>query len=210
MFAGIVEAVGTVETITPRRSGLSVLIRTPKGWKLQTGQSVAVDGICTTVVGKDARLFCIELMPQTLQKTTARMWRKGTRVNLERSLRFGNRIEGHFVQGHIDARAKVASVLKNKKHGHVLTVLLPQTLMRFIPLHGSLAVNGVSLTITRARKRRISVALIPHTIAHTNLGTLAKGDDVNIEVDLAARYILSGRGYARLTRDATKTLRKRN
>jgi len=82
--------------------------------------------------------------------------------------------------------------------------------MRYVTLHGSLAVNGVSLTVARINGRRVTMALIPHTLSHTNLGALKKGDAVNVEVDLAARYLLSGRGYARLTRDAKKTLRKRN
>src|SRR3989338_7879443 len=204
MFAGIVETTAPIRAARPARGARMVSIEKPQRWKLAKGESISVDGICTTVLSSTPRSFSVSYMPETLRKTTAGTFIKGKRVNLERSLSLSSRVEGHFVTGHIDARSQVATTPKRARQGFFLT------LMRYVTLHGSLAVNGVSLTVARINGRRVTMALIPHTLSHTNLGALKKGDAVNVEVDLAARYLLSGRGYARLTSDAKKTLRKRN
>jgi len=210
MFAGIVETTAPIRAARPARGARMVSIEKPQRWKLAKGESISVDGICTTVLSSTPRSFSVSYMPETLRKTTAGTFIKGKRVNLERSLSLSSRVEGHFVTGHIDARSQVATTPKRARQGFFLTLILPSALMRYVTLHGSLAVNGVSLTVARINGRRVTMALIPHTLSHTNLGALKKGDAVNVEVDLAARYLLSGRGYARLTRDAKKTLRKRN
>jgi riboflavin synthase len=196
MFTGIITA--TAKVLEAKRAGdiVRVSIEKPKAWKLTLGESIAVDGICSTVVAKSAKAFAVEYMPETLKKTTAGAFAKGTVRNLERSLTLGTLIDGHLVQGHVDARANVASIVKGKD-GYLISFTLPQSLLPYSAEHGSIAINGVSLTIARKKGKTITVALIPHTLAHTNLGGLKKGDDVNIEVDLVARYLGTLMRYGR-------------
>jgi riboflavin synthase alpha subunit len=167
-----------------------------------------VDGICSTVVKAAPAFFEVEYVPETLARTTARSFEKGTLVNLERSLRWGDPIEGHIVQGHVEGRGIIAGILEMGK-GRELTVALPAPLAKGTPLKGSLAVNGVSLTVARKRHRLVTLALIPYTLAHTNLGRLAVGDEVNIETDALARGWRSGSAWDRVTVHAPKRVRTR-
>jgi riboflavin synthase len=203
MFTGIIEAKGKIRSASLRRGLLTVRIDKPKGWKLKKGESISIDGICSTVVGFDAKSFSVEYMEETLSKTTARDFKKGTVVNLERSLTLQSRLDGHMVQGHVDNRARVSSVEKG-----LVSIDLPRQLVPFAALHGSIAINGVSLTIARTKGNTITVALIPFTISRTNLGALAKGDFVNVEVDLLARYSANILKHARLMHHAKKKSRK--
>jgi 3,4-dihydroxy 2-butanone 4-phosphate synthase/3,4-dihydroxy 2-butanone 4-phosphate synthase/GTP cyclohydrolase II len=132
--------------------------------------------------------FDVEYMPETLTKTTATQFKKGRTVNLERSLTFGQRIDGHPVQGHVDLAAPLREV-GTKGASRELTFKLPAQVARRVALHGSIAVNGVSLTVARKHGPNVTVALIPHTIKETNLGALAVGDTVNIETDHSAAYL---------------------
>ena len=183
MFTGIVER-AKVASAQKRGPVQRVRIGKPHGWKLAEGESVAVDGICSTVVALSGASFDVEYMLETLSRTTARSFARGTEVNVERSLTFGDRVHGHFVAGHVDACGRVEEANKG-----VLSVTVPRPLMRFIAPKGSITVNGVALTVTTKSGAGFSVALIPYTLAHTNLGTLARGDSVNIEIDLLARYM---------------------
>ncbi len=185
MFTGIIEATAPIVLVS-REGTLHVRIKTPRGWKLARGESINVDGICSTVIKNERDTFSIRYTPTTLRKTTAAFFDKGVKVNLERSLRYGNRMSGHFVLGHVDARATVTGVTRGKNA--ILTIALPRPLRRFVVLRGSVAINGVSLTIASVSPPSFSVALIPYTTAHTTLGKLEKGDVVNIEVDVLARY----------------------
>jgi riboflavin synthase len=190
MFTGIIEAKAGAISITAYRGGKRVRIKKPKGWKLGDGQSVNIDGVCSTVVAKDAKSFSVEYMPETLSKTAAGNITKGSELNLERSLMLHTRIDGHLVQGHVDTKGVVTEIKKIGMN-HLVTVRIPKSLIKFVALHGSITVNGVSLTVARRAKDSATIALIPHTLSHTNLGALKKGDEVNIEVDLVARYILN-------------------
>lgn len=171
---------------------LCVDVALPRDWKLAIGESVSVDGICSTIVAMNSRLFSVEYMPETLKKTTAAAFASKRVVNLERSLKWNERVHGHVVAGHVDAKGRVVS-FDNVGRSKRLVVRVPLGLSRFIAARGSIAINGVSLTIVAAQKGRVEVALIPHTLAATNLANLKRGDEVNVECDLLARYALNAR-----------------
>jgi len=192
MFSGIIEAQEMVVSTEASGKCKRVRIQKPRSWRLSRGESISVDGICSTVVAKSASSFDVEYMPQTLEKTTARLLKEGTIVNLERSLRYGDRIHGHFVAGHVDTICHVFNV-ERKGRSRVISIKIPQELSAYIVPRGSVAVNGVSLTVAEKSRGRFSVALIPHTLKMTNLVTLKRDDVVNIEVDMLARYKGSGR-----------------
>ena len=190
MFTGIVQK--TVSIISTRNTGglRCVHIKTPARWRLSSGQSVAVDGICSTVARKGNGFFEVEYVHETLMKTTAGKFIKGKKVNLERSLKYGGFIDGHFVQGHVDTRGRVVAIVERGKAKEYV-VSLPRALMPFIVRKGSVAVNGVSLTVARRGEASFTIALIPHTLASTNLVSLNIGDEVNIETDMLARYAVA-------------------
>ena len=171
---------------------MRVMIEKPRGWTLKKGESVAVQGICSTVVETRVGAFVVEYMPETLVTTTARLFVKGMPVNLERSLRFGGCVEGHFVQGHVEARSRVMRT-QAKGASREITIAIPQPLMRFIAPKGSIAIDGVSLTVAQKGARSVMVAIIPHTLRTTTLGALSKGDFVNIETDMLARQLVAAR-----------------
>lgn len=185
MFTGIIEAKGKVRAARTRDGSLAVTVTHPRGWKLAIGGSIAADGICLTVTKRGAGAFSAKLMPETLRKTTGGAWKAGRVVNLERPLAFGSPLDGHLVQGHVEGRAEVTSVSREGR-SRLLTLRLPAGLRKRAALHGSITVNGVSLTLARVRGGEATVALIPHTLARTNLGLLAAGDEANVETDFIA------------------------
>lgn len=191
MFSGIIETQGKIISTEDAGKCRRVRIQKPRSWKLALGESVSVDGICSTVVAKTASSFDVEYMPQTLRHTTAAQFQSKRMVNLERSLRYGDRIHGHFVAGHIDTRANIQGV-KKRGRSRLVLVSLPRELSKFVVARGSVAINGVSLTVAKKTHGFFAVALIPHTLAKTNLGDVQRGDDVNIEADMLARYRGSG------------------
>jgi len=192
MFTGIVQKMAPLLSVTPLGACLRVRIRKPLGWKLALGQSIAVDGVCSTVVSCKLDFFEVEYMPETLAKTTAKMFKKNRLVNLERSLALKDFVDGGLVQGHIDARSTVERVEKIGETA-LLEITIPGVLKKYIAPIGAVTVNGVSLTVARVKKDTFSVALISYTMAHTNLGLLKKGDVVNVEVDILARYVVNAR-----------------
>jgi riboflavin synthase len=196
MFTGIVTATSKVTSAQKRGKEKRVGITIPRGWRLKKGESVAIDGICTTVVAMSRSVFEVDYMQTTVAKTTAGGFKKGRVVNLERPLAYRGRVDGHFVLGHVDGRGMVQQV-KNQK----VKIKIPKDFAQYVTPRGSITVNGVALTVAAAQGNLVTVALIPYTASHTNLGTLKKGDWVNIEIDLLARYALR--------KNATKALRKR-
>lgn len=188
MFTGIIQSVSPVLSTLSRGDSRLVRIEKPKNWRLQPGQSVAVDGVCSTVTSAGKNFFEVEYMPETLRKTRLGALAEGVRVNLERPLTLQSFIEGHLVQGHVDAATEL---LRTEKKGaeHLLTFSLPNSLKKYVVLHGSIAVNGVSLTVARKRGLTFTVGLIPYTLKHTNLGRLKKGERANIEIDMLGRYL---------------------
>ncbi len=197
MFTGIIEKTARVKKVSAQHKGIRVAFERPRGWKLTTGQSISIDGVCSTVVARTKNEFEVDYMPETILKTAARSLIAGSIVNLERSLVYGARIEGHIVQGHVDTRVEIARI-SNQGSSRLLFFKIPVSCKRYVAIHGSITMHGVSLTVARLSDRLCTVALIPHTLTHTNLGTLEKGDEVNIEIDYLARY-----GIAATTRSGT-------
>ena len=189
MFTGLVEALGSVVEITPDGPGRRLVLREPGiAPQLTLGESVAVNGACLTVVAHDSATFAFEAGPETLRRTNLGELRPGDRVNLERSLRMGDRLGGHMVTGHIDG---LGSVAERISEGDWLTVWFAcgADLAAQMVGKGSVAVDGVSLTLVDVEAGRFSVALIPHTLEHTTLGFKGVGSPVNLETDLLAKYV---------------------
>jgi riboflavin synthase len=187
VFTGIVEELGTVRAVADHR--LEVACRTVAA-DSDVGASVAVNGVCLTVVARDGGSLSFDVTEETLARSGLERLRAGDPVNLERPLTLLSRLGGHLVQGHVDAVGEVAAV-KRESGEVVLSVLVPAELMRYLVEKGSVAVDGVSLTVAGLDRlaRTLSVALIPHTLAVTTLGSARPGDPVNLEVDVIARYV---------------------
>lgn len=188
MFTGIIQSVAPILSVASRGECLHVRIKRPSGWKLAQGQSVAVDGVCSTVMAIKPSFFEVEYMPETFAKTTVGSFQKNTLVNLERPLALRDLVDGGLVQGHVDARGTIRSIEKDGKT-QTLAVAVPKALEKYIASKGSVTINGVNLTVAWVKKGTFGVALIPYTLTHTNLGSLQKGNAVNIEIDVIARYV---------------------
>jgi riboflavin synthase len=189
MFTGLVEAMGTIAAAEPRDGGLRIWIDAGTlEAEPQLGDSVAVDGCCLTVVAGEGSRLAFDAIPETLRRTTLGRRGVGDAVNLELPLLPTDRLGGHFVQGHVDA---VAEVVDRRSEGAdvVLTLRLPPELTRQVVEKGSIAIDGVSMTVAAVAGDRFSVALIPHTLAVTTLGLRQPGDAVNLEGDVLAKYI---------------------
>ncbi len=188
MFTGIIQTTSTVLTSTDKGGMHVVRIQKPSLWKLVQGQSISVDGICSTITARGAHFFEVVYINETLRRTTAGAFTKGTLVNLERSMTPRSVFDGHIVQGHIDACASLAQV-KNNRGARSISLRLPGSLASYVVPQGSVSINGVSLTVASVRGAICTIALVPYTLRHTNLGALKKGDTVNVEVDIIARYL---------------------
>jgi riboflavin synthase len=191
MFSGIVEETGRIERTEERAGGAGRRLWISARRVLEdarVGDSIAVSGCCLTAVAVEPGRFTVEAVPETLSRTTLGAWREGEAVNLERSLRLDQRIGGHLVQGHVDGVGEVRG-LSPEGEGRRLVLSLPLGLVRFVAEKGSLAVDGVSLTVAAAEGATCEIALIPHTLRATVAGAYAPGTRVNVEVDLVARYL---------------------
>jgi len=188
MFTGLVEALGTVRALTSDGTGCRLAVAAPLARELSLGESLAVNGACLTVVVHDDETCQFQVGPETLSRTNLGELRAGDRVNLERSLRLSDRLGGHLVQGHVDGLGRVAERIEQ---GEWVTVWFtcPPALAAQLVSKGSVAVDGVSLTLVDVAGDRFSVALIPHTLAHTTLGLKGPGAAVNLETDLLAKYV---------------------
>lgn len=189
MFTGLIESLGTVVSL--RRAGASARIAVesdlPVG-RMTDGESVAVDGVCLTVAARAGRVFEADVIAETLARTTLGQARAGRRVNLERALRLSDRLGGHLVQGHVDAAPRVLSNASRRGDWR-LRVETPGAIGRYLAWKGSVALHGVSLTISGVGSGWFEVSLIPETLTRTNLGSLRAGSRVHVEVDLVARYL---------------------
>lgn len=189
MFTGLVQDVGEVVDREPLGRGLAFTLRAPElAADLDDGESVAVDGVCQTVTGSGAETFTVESVRETLEKTTLGDLEPGRRVNLERSLAVGDRMGGHFVQGHVDGTGEVARVERTEESVY-LDVELPPQAARCTVDRGSVALDGVSLTVQALRDPVAEVAIVPYTWAHTALDRLQEGDRMNVEADLIGKYV---------------------
>jgi riboflavin synthase len=190
MFTGIVEEVGTVRHVAASESGMRLEIASTRVVEdLTVDASVNVSGACLTLVERDARGFAVDLVPETLARTTLGKAIRGTRVNLERAATPTTALGGHFVQGHVDATAKLLGRRDEGGGAARLRFATPKGLARYVVAKGFIALDGVSLTIARLGKTYFEVALIPHTAERTTLGTLRPGDLVNCETDVLAKYV---------------------
>ncbi len=189
MFTGLIEEIGEVIAAESNTGGLRFTVRAEKiAPELKPGDSIAVDGVCQTVVERDGRTFQIEAVGETLEKTTMDKYAPGRKVNLETALKIGDRLGGHFVQGHVNDIARVTRVLPRGEN-FLLELVLPSSLVPYTIPEGSIAIDGVSLTIARLEGAKVGINVIPHTAKHTTLGLKRAGDEVNIEVDMLARYL---------------------
>jgi riboflavin synthase len=191
MFTGIVEEVGRVAAVERFDDGRRIRVVAARVLgDLAVGDSIAVDGVCQTVVARDDQGFVVEAIATTLGRTTLGTLAAGDEVNLERPLAAGARLGGHFVQGHVDAVARVRSIDPHAEHV-LLDVEVPDHVAEVTVLHGSIAIQGVSLTVNALPAPGVvQVALIPHTWTHTNLRRLRPGSGVNVEGDLIGRYVV--------------------
>ena len=192
MFTGIVSAVGQVRALEPIGQGEDMRLVIAAPWPdtaaINVGASIACAGCCLTAVEIGADHFAVDVSAETLSRTNLGRWRIGTRLNLERALRVGDELGGHIVSGHVDGLGQVASV-KRENASTRLVFTVPQDLARLIAVKGSVAVDGVSLTVNEAGPASFGVNIIPHTADATTLGTLGPGDAVHIEIDMLARYV---------------------
>ncbi len=192
MFTGIVTALGTVRAISPLGDGADMRLTIAAPWpdtaEVPIGASIGCSGCCLTAVEIGPDWFAADASAETLSRTTLGRWAVGTRVNLERSLRLGDELGGHLVSGHVDGVGAVVSAAA--EHGSIRFVFrVPDDLARYIAVKGSVAVDGVSLTVNEVTDDTFGVNIIPHTAAVTSLGSLRPGDAVNLEIDMLARYV---------------------
>lgn len=193
MFSGLVNGTGKIKGIQKDDETIVMTIQPEEAQLLEgvkIGDSIAIDGTCLTVEKLPEQAFVVTLMPQTFEKTTFKNREIGDLVNLERSLKVGSRLEGHIVTGHVD---EVTQVLERRQNESAIEVVfaLPKQLKGQVVSQGSVAINGVSLTVMEADRDRFSVGLIPHTQAVTNLGKLQVGSKVNLETDILGKYVMA-------------------
>ncbi len=188
MFTGIVTAMGTVTAARRTRDVLAVTIQAPyRG--LTVGDSVAVDGVCLTVVRRQGARFTVQAVTATLSRTNLGRYRVGTRVNLERALRLGDRLGGHLVAGHVDGVGEVVQVTP-RPDSHLVDITMPAEVARVTVLHGSVAVDGVSMTVNALPRRGVlQISLIPHTWKVTTLGRARPGTRVHLEADQIGKFV---------------------
>lgn len=189
MFTGIIEELGTIQTLTQARDGARIIVNAPTILSdAKIGDSIAVNGVCLTVVEKTATTFAADISAETLRRTSLKQIRTGSKVNLERPMTPNARFGGHIVQGHVDAMGVFASA-KAEGDGWNVRVQFPAELGKYIVEKGSITVDGISLTVAALGDDWFEIAVIPHTWKVTNLGTLKLGEAVNLEVDIIAKYV---------------------
>ena len=189
MFAGLVEEIGVVEELEQLDDAVRIAVRAPKVTEdAAPGDSIAVDGVCLTVVDNASGTFTADVMRETLDRSRLGTYKAGSKVNLERALAAGQRMGGHIVQGHVDGVAEVVSRTPSE-HWEVVRFTLPRQLSRYVVEKGSIAVNGTSLTVSALGEGYFEVSLIPTTMRETTAGELAPGDPVNLEADIVAKYV---------------------
>ena len=189
MFSGIVLSVGTISEYVQKNEGAVLVVNTEKDLSgFEDGESIAVNGVCLTVVDSTETTFKLDLSTETLSRTNFKNAKKGDRINLERSLTPSTKISGHFVSGHIDQVGEIVDI--EEKPGEVLFRFShPAKLSPFIMFKGSIAIDGISLTVFDCKDNRFTVSIIPYTLSHTNLSSRKIGDLINIECDMIGKYV---------------------
>ncbi len=188
MFTGLIADLGEVRACERDRQGAELEIATPLAGQLAPGDSIAVNGVCLTATAVGGGNFRAQAIAETLRRSALSELQEGSRVNLELPLRVGDRLGGHIVQGHVDGVGRVESV-QHDGFSRVLAVEMPEELVRHVVLKGSIALDGVSLTISALEGSRLSVSLIPETLERTTLGAAQPGETLNVEVDVLAKHV---------------------
>lgn len=189
MFTGLVEEVGVVRGISRGRDSARLVVEAPgMAAEVRVGDSVAVNGACLTVVERTPRTFTADVMAETLARTNLGLLKPGDRVNLERALRLGDRLGGHLVTGHVDGVGRIRR-RREEDIAVLLEIEAPPEVMRYVVRKGSVAVDGVSLTVADVDRQGFLVSLIPHTAARTTLGARRPGEPVNLEADIIGKYV---------------------
>jgi len=212
MFTGIVEEVGTITNIAQRGENRRITIAARNAPKeLGTGHSISVSGVCLTALDIQPSSFCADLAPETWVRTSFSRIREGARVNLELPMKADGRFGGHIVQGHVDGVGKLIAFERildsegKESENWWLHIEIPREVEKYTVFKGSISIEGISLTVARLEKNRCTIAIIPHTVELTNLGSLKPGDPVNLEADVIAKYVekmmVSGASQASLTVD---------
>lgn len=195
MFTGIIEGIGKVRSLDKLKSSLRIWMEAPFSLrKEKLGDSIALNGCCLTITGKKAKQFAADVSPETLSRTSLGFLKKGSLVNLERALKWGDRLGGHVVQGHVDGFAKIIArkeLRSGKKKYLIFEFEIARNLRPYLVEKGSVTLDGISLTVNKIRGRSFSVCIIPHTQNLTTLTGKKSGDIVNIEVDILAKYLES-------------------
>ncbi|AKN33704.1 riboflavin synthase subunit alpha [Clostridium carboxidivorans P7] len=189
MFTGIIEEVGRILSISKGINSAQINIEAKKVLEdVKLGDSIAVNGVCLTVTSFKHNSFTVDVMPETMRRSSLNNLKKGSLVNLERALALGDRLGGHIVSGHIDCTGKVVNI-KNEDIATWITVEVPDDALKYIVLKGSITIDGVSLTVAEVNEKSFSVSLIPHTKGETTLYEKNLGEEVNIECDLIGKYV---------------------
>jgi riboflavin synthase len=188
VFTGIVTEIGRIGRVVTAAGGRRLEVVASAGAPPAVGASVAHSGVCLTVTDRLDGGWAVFASQETLARTTLRTWREGTRINLERSLRLGDELGGHLVFGHVDAVGRI-TVIERSGESWRLEIEVPRPLAPLLAVKGSVAVDGISLTVNEASADRFAVTIIPHTWAHTTLADRRPGDPVNLEADMLARYV---------------------
>lgn len=189
MFTGIIETMGTVTEVVDLETTRRFVIDVPAFGTLKPGESVAVDGACLTAVAVEGSTFSVDVIGTTLERTLAGQYRAGSRVNLERAMVLGARLDGHLVQGHVDGVGHLERILEDGEYW-LMDFRIPRELWEETILHGSISLNGVSLTVSDMPFQNVvQIGIIPYTWENTNLGAMSPGDPVNVEGDLIGKYV---------------------
>ncbi len=188
MFSGIIKFSSKAKAVTRTQNSMDVVFKTPLSWNLEIGESINIDGVCSTIKTLSDSEFSVYYMPETLSKTSLGTLTESHVYNLERCITLETLISGHLVYGHVDTTAKVIKILK-VEDSCVIKFEIDKNFTKYIVYKGSIAVNGISLTVVSVDDDSFSVSLIPHTLSVTNLGELAVRDLVNIEVDMMAKHV---------------------
>jgi riboflavin synthase alpha subunit len=187
MFSGIIKTIAAVKKVQRQADSMTLTISTPRGWKIKPGDSIATDGACLTVAKVIKGEYQCKLMPETLSKTTFGIVAP-EKVNLESSLKLSSTIDGHLVTGHIDAVGKIMNVISHDD-SRVYEIQLPREFRNLIAPKGSIAIDGISLTVVGVSRDSFTVSLVEYTLTHTTLGGKGSGDLVNLEFDILAKYV---------------------
>jgi riboflavin synthase len=189
MFTGIVEEIATIEESTPITGGVKIKIIANKILEdLKINDSVCVDGVCLTVTNTDKKSFWVDAVGATLEKTSFVNIQQKNIVNVERAVKLNDRLGGHLVQGHVNGVGKISEI-RQLGENYLLKIIIPVELEKYLIKEGSIAINGISLTIAELDKNEISISIIPHTWQNTNLKSKKVNDIVNVEVDILAKYV---------------------